>query len=85
MEDIQDLLGGGDLRSLGQSDSLIQRSYDQKRFDALFRLLSHSDRRVAMRAADVVEKITRADYSFLKKHSHDLVNLMDSANNKELK
>lgn len=85
MENIEKLLGGGDLRSLGKSNILIKRTYDPNRFDDLFKLLYHSDRRVAMRAADVIEKITRTDNRLLKKHGDDLLKLMEIAINKELK
>jgi hypothetical protein len=85
MENIEELLKGGDLRSLGQSKLIVSQVSDQESFDKLYKQLFHKDRLVVMRAADVIEKITLKDCSFLVRHSSDLVKLTENATNKELK
>jgi hypothetical protein len=52
MTDLINLLRGGDLRSIGQSDTVVQLINNQEQFDELFELLFHSDRRIVMRSAD---------------------------------
>jgi hypothetical protein len=84
MENMEELLKGGDLRSLGQSKLIVSQVSDQESFDKLFKQLFHKDRLVVMRAADVIEKITLKDCSFLVRHSSDLVKLTENATNKEL-
>jgi hypothetical protein len=78
-------LAGGDLRSIGKSNSIILTIKNQKDFDTLFRLLFHSDRLVVMRAADAIEKITLEKTHYLKKHKKEIIGLLDAAKNKELK
>jgi hypothetical protein len=85
MENIEDLLKAGDLRSLGQSGIIVYQIINQQSFDELFKLLFHKDRKVVMRAADVIEKITIKKFSFLMKHSSELVRLMENSTNIELK
>lgn len=79
------LLQGSDLRSIGKANQVVTRVKGQKDFDELFSLLSHPDRKVAMRAADAVEKITKTKASFLKKHKVTLLRLLDKASHIELK
>lgn len=85
MTNLEDLLRGGDLRSLGQSGQIVGQITGQERFDELFRLLFHSDRLVVMRAADVVEKVTVPHPGFLAPHKKKLLALMGKAVDKELK
>lgn len=79
------LLSGGDLRSIGNSESLVSAVQNQMDFDELFALLFHSDRIIVMRAADVVEKITATLPGLLAKHTGSIFDLSHQAKNKELK
>src|SRR5690606_6501075 len=57
----------------------------QNEFDELFAGLYHPDRKVVMRTADAIEKITLDKLSFLQKHKKELLNLCHPAQNIELK
>jgi hypothetical protein len=58
-EEIKKLLIGGDLRSIGDSSKIIKLINNQNDFDLLFGFINSDDRLIVMRAADVIEKITR--------------------------
>lgn len=83
--DFEKILAGGDLRSIGKSNSLVNRIKNQTEFDALFQCLFHAERLVVMRAADAIEKITLQKPEYLAKHRKKIVALCNHANNKELK
>ena len=85
MDKLVQLLSGGDLRSLGNSNSLISAVQNQTDFDELFALLFHFDRIIVMRAADVIEKITATRPELLAKHKASIFDLSHQVNNKELK
>ncbi|MBL7831676.1 MAG: hypothetical protein JNK41_11655 [Saprospiraceae bacterium] len=85
MTDFEKILSGGDLRSIGKSNSLILKIQTQKDFDELFQCLFHEDRLVVMRAADTVEKIAINNTQFLKKHKEAIIKLCNVARDKELK
>ena len=61
-----DLLKGGDLRSIGQSNKVISSINNQQNFDELFEYLFHNDRKVVMRTADAIEKITGNNPDYLE-------------------
>ena len=82
---LTDKLSGGDLRSPGDTKSIIKLIVNQDDFDILFSFLFITDRLVVMKAADSVEKITRINYRYLDKHKSSLLSLMSSAIDKELK
>lgn len=79
------MLSGGDLRSLGESAALIKTITRQTEFDALFAYLEAEDRLIALRAADVIEKISQAHPEFLYPHSNKIIALTALAENKEMK
>ena len=85
MNKFQDILKGGDLRSIGSANEIVSMVHDQKTFDELFECLCHEDRIVVMRTADAIEKITLRKPEFLQKHKTELFNLCLIANNIELK
>lgn len=82
---LEKLLTGGDLRSAGKVNSVINKIYSQKSFDALFTFLFHKDRIRVMRAADAIEKITRGNPHYLSGHKREIIDLCNSASDKELK
>jgi len=84
MFDLEKLLSGGDLRSIGRSGSVISKIKSQSDFDELFGYLFHHDRIVVMRAADVIEKITLTKPGYLKNHAQEIISLSGKAKNKEL-
>jgi hypothetical protein len=76
---------GGDLRSIGQVNNIIENIKSQNEFDELFQCLFNAERIVVMRAADAIEKITVKNPLYLKKHSATIFKLCGTPTNKELK
>ena len=85
MKNIADMLKGGDLRSVGQANKVISLIDDQESFDKLFQQLFNADRKIVMRAADAIEKITLKNAGFLKHHKASILKLMETAKHIELK
>lgn len=85
MANYEDALKGGDLRSIGKSNQIAGNVHDQRSFDSLFDLLFHPDRKVAMRAADAIEKFTIANTEYLQQHKKNLLDLFDDDNEIEMK
>jgi hypothetical protein len=80
-----ELLSGGDLRSIAQSDNVVGLVQNQEDFDELFHYLFHAERLVVMRAADAVEKITVNHRGYLASHKNEIIELCKNATDKELK
>jgi len=68
MQNFDDILKGGDLRSIGQSNNVVSLIHNQESFDKLFQQLFHNDRKVVMRTADAIEKMTLNNRDYLKRH-----------------
>ena len=84
MVQFKKLLSGNDLRSIGNSNAVVQKVRDQEDFDELFKYLFRNDRAIVMRAADAIEKITVVHPSYLKKYKNAILELCSTATNKEL-
>lgn len=82
---ITNQLKNGDLRTIGSVNSLITKINNQSEFDELFKGLFHDDRKVVMRVADAIEKITIENTYYLNSHKKQLIQLVESAEHKELK
>jgi hypothetical protein len=78
------LLSGGDLRSIGNSNTAVTSVRNQSDFDELFQCMFGDDRIVVMRAADAVEKITAHHPEYLRSHTDDLLQLAHTENHKEV-
>ena len=85
MNKFQEILKGGDLRSIGKANEIVTMVNTQNDFDELFIGLNHSDRKVVMRTADAIEKITLDKSDYLQKHKTELLNLCKIAKDIELK
>ncbi len=85
MKNILNQLEGGDLQSIGNVNRFIPRFKSQSDFDELFGGLFHLDRRVVMRAADAIEKLTTSKKEFLTPHKFSLIRRLNTADQKELK
>lgn len=85
MQPFVKILSGGDLRSIGKSNAVVQQIRDQKSFDKLFVCIFHKDRLVVMRTVDAIEKITTEHPEYLLKHKKKILELSNRAENKELK
>ena len=79
------LLLGNDLRSIGQSNDVVQLLKSQDDFDSLFKLIFDADRIVAMRAADALEKCSVINPSYLTKHKAEILRLSSDCSHIELK
>lgn len=80
-----DKLKDGDLRSVGNVDKVLKEVTGQAQFDELFQGLSHHDRKIKMRAADAVEKLTVSNPGYLLKHKTEILQLCNAAHNIEFK
>lgn len=78
-------MSGGDRRSLGRAPVVARSIKTSKDLDQLFRLIYSSDRTVAMRAIDTLEKATRSRKDYLRSHGNELVTFARSTANKEIK
>jgi|SRR5690554_4324470 len=76
MNKLMQLLSGGDLRSIGNSESLVSAVQSQVDFDNLFALLYHPERIIVMRVADAIEKITATRPELLATHKGSIFELM---------
>ncbi len=85
MKQFEDMLKGGDLRSIGEANKVMKEVTNQGDFDILFKGLFHSDRKIVMRTADAIEKITLTNQAFLKKHKLEILALSANAQHIELK
>lgn len=85
MSKFQDILQGGDLRSIGRANDVVAVIKSQDEFDELFLGLRNSDRKVVMRTADAIEKVTLRKADYLQKHKQELMDIFQIAKNIELK
>jgi hypothetical protein len=74
MKSIVERLAGGDLRSLGNAQA-VERALraDPSLFGEVFAAMSSADPRVRMRAADVIEKVTRTSPQLLQPFRKKLI------------
>lgn len=79
-------LAGGDLRSIGKSDTIVRRVL---RTPALFRDLiagmSHADPIVRARCADAAEKATKTQPSLLAHHTMQMLHLLATSQQQEVR
>lgn len=78
-------LSGGDLRSIGKADLVVNEIKNQNEFDTLFSCLHSDDRLIVMRAADAIEKITAKRGDFLCVHKEEILAFCKCADNIEFK
>ena len=85
MDTLQSYLKGGDLRSIAYVGKLVAQIKTQSAFDELFSILFLPNRLLVMRAADAIEKITLKNPQFLANYTKEIIRLLKTASNKELK
>ena len=79
-------LTGGDRRSIGEVESVIQDVKDKPRlFDVLFDGLSVEDSLVRMRAADAIEKISADKPEFLQPFKNTILRLAGRSRQQEVR
>lgn len=80
------LLTGGNRRTIGQADQVVAIvSDDRELFPHLIAGLWSGDPLVRMRAADAAEKISRKHFDWLQPHKNELLGLMTTAKQQELR
>ena len=84
-ESLISVLLGKDLRTIRQNGVVVNSIHDQHSFDELFSLVFHHERPLVMRAIDAVEKVTSKRPEFLMVHKSQLLEILNSADHKELK
>jgi hypothetical protein len=85
MKNFENTLKGGDLRSIGKANDIVKEVNNKNDFDSLFTGLFHEDRKVVMRAADAIEKITITNPEYLADHKKEILGLLQTAKHIELK
>lgn len=68
----------GDLRGLGKNAEVVAKVHTQEDFDHFFLLCFHHQPAVALKAIDVIEKVTRRKPEFLIPHFSQIVSLVRS-------
>ncbi len=86
MGTILDELRGGDRRSIGRSNQVVEIVRQKPAlFPALIDGMHHEDELIRMRAADVVEKLTMANPEWLQPFKAQLIKLAARATQQELR
>lgn len=85
MKNFENLLSGGDLRSIGQSNKAASSVKSQENFDDLFQCLYNKKRVIVSRAADAIEKITIHHPEYLHKHKNCILGFYERETDIELK
>jgi len=85
MKNFEKILKEGDLRTIGKVKQVIGEVKDQQGFDKLFKGLYSNDRKVVMRTADAIEKITSQNDLFLINHKKEILQFIIVAKEKEFK
>lgn len=86
MSDLLGKLAGGDRRSIGASNAVVQEVIrDREHFAQIINGLSHSDLLIRMRCADAAEKISRRHPEWPQPHKRTLLALAGSSTEQELR
>ena len=81
MNEFEQLLAGGDLRKIGNSNVVVKLIHNQNDFDKLFTLLFHANRLIVMRAADAIEKISIHSPQYLNKYKQEIFSISETVKN----
>ena len=85
MADILEKLRGGDLRSIGRANEVAREVEDNPAiFESVFNGLVNDDPVIRMRAADVIEKVTRRRPELLFNYTSKVLSIMASAKQQEV-
>lgn len=84
--DIREVLSGGDLRSIGHVDAVVEFvGNDPDRFNELMTGLTDDRPVVRMRSADAMEKVTRHHPELLQAHQSSLFQQLQIATQQEVR
>jgi hypothetical protein len=83
---LETILAGGDRRSIGRSNEIVSMVLRQPHhLHALVDCLRSDDPLVSMRAADALEKISARKIELVEPHKAELLELMETAGQQELR
>ena len=86
MKDILEKLKGGDRRSIGRVEEVVQDVLsDPSLFRALFKGLSSGDPVIRMRSADAVEKITATHPDYLQPYKAEIMGRLANIQQQEVR
>lgn len=86
MTDLLSRLEGGDLRSIGEADVIAKEVLaSPEHFPEIMAGLTHADRRVRMRCADIAEKVTACVPRLLQPFADTLLKLAQTARDPEMR
>ncbi|HEX8561958.1 MAG TPA: hypothetical protein VF676_03155 [Flavobacterium sp.] len=71
--------------SIERNNIIIWKIDSQERFDELFIFLFDSDVKLAIRAADAIEKVSLTSIDYFKRHRESILKLLDTADNNQIK
>jgi len=79
-------LKGGDLRSIGEADKVVDKiGNNQRLFDEIFNGIFVDDPLIRMRASDVAEKVSQNHPHLLTKHKKRILHNLNKFEQQELK
>ena len=84
-EDILKRISGGDLRSIAQVNELVKQVKTAKDVDTLVEWILSSDRLLALRSMDAIEKITLRKPVYLHKHKQAFLSLIFQPSHNEIR
>ena len=85
MPDIIEKLRGGDLRSIDKANEVVQEVKNNPvLFDTVFNGLSNDEPVIRMRAADVIEKVTRDRPELLTDYTSKVISILKVADQQEV-
>jgi hypothetical protein len=86
MSEIMKKLKGGDLRSIGRSEEVVQDILENPTFfGEVFEGMSHEDPRVRMRSADALEKVSRKHPEYLQPFKSRLIGQISKIEQQEVR
>lgn len=85
MSAILEKLQGGDRRSIGRANEVVQEIKDNPLlFDSVFDGLTNDDPVVRMRAADAIEKVTQSKPELLSGYTSSVISLLNNSKQQEV-
>ncbi|MTI95724.1 MAG: hypothetical protein FH749_09620 [Firmicutes bacterium] len=86
MEQVLDKLSGGDLRSIGRANEVVQEIIDApEMFGTVFEAIFAEDPVLRMRCSDVIEKVSAAHPELLQGYKDKLLKEMPAVRQKEVR
>jgi hypothetical protein len=86
MSEVLEKLKGGDLRSIGRSEEVVQDILENPAlFKEVFEGMLHKDPRIRMRSADALEKVSREHPNYLQPFKSRLIDQISKIEQQEVR